>query len=98
MSHPEVLSTGIYFKNNVIIQLQTEMKVKVEGSLSRKRRLSSCVNNETIHNERKIIAKKSWLDQLLQYKIETWILDLTYRVGYTIYNKQLLDKMVLIVV
>lgn len=96
MCHPEVLSTGICFKNSVIIQLQIEMKVKVEGSLTRKR--SSCVNNETIHNERKIIAKKSWLDQLLQYKIETWILDLSDRAGYTIYNKQLLDKMVLIVV
>lgn len=65
-SHPVVLSSDIYFKNSVTIQLQIEMKVEVEGSLTRKRRLSSCVNNETIHNERKAIAKKRWLDQLLQ--------------------------------
>lgn len=35
------------------------MKVKEEGSLTRKRRLDSYVNNEIIHNERKVIAKKS---------------------------------------
>lgn len=85
-------------KSSVTIQLQIEMKVKVEGSLIRKWRLSLCVNNKTIHNERKVIANKSWLNQLLQYKIQTWILDLSDRGGCTSYNKQLLDKMVPIVV
>lgn len=84
-------------KTVVTIQLQIEMNMKEEGSLMRKRKLSSCVNNETIHSERKLIAKESWLDQLSEYKIETWILDLSYRFGCTFYNKQLLDKMLLIV-
>lgn len=82
-------------KISVTIQLQIEMKVKVEGSLTGKR-LSSCVNNETIHNEKKSFLIKA--DQLLQYKIQTWILDLSYRVGCTSCNKHLLDKMVLIVI
>lgn len=32
-----------------------------------------------------------YLDQLLQYKIETWILALPYKVAYTFYNKQSID-------
>lgn len=85
-SHPEMLSSDICFKNSVTIQLWIERKVKMEGSLTRRRRLNSFVNNETTHSERKVISKKSWLDQLLQYKIQTWILDLSYTVEHFITN------------
>lgn len=78
------------------------MKVKVEGSLTRKTNLSIHVKTETMHKARKVIATKKWrkytadyLDQLLQYKIEIWILDLSYKVAYIFYNKQSVDKIVL---
>lgn len=35
-----------------------------------------------------------YLDQLLQYKIEIWILALSYKVAYIFYNKWSIDKMV----
>jgi len=102
VSQPEVLSPLIYYKNSVTIQLQIAMKLKAEGILTRKRNLSSHVKTETMHKGRKVIAMRKlrkyiddYLDQLLQCRIETCILALSYKFAYIFYNQHSIEKIVL---